>query len=181
MGEPRPNHLAALCCLAHSAMASGHMPGAEAAQAACRTLADAWARRRRAAWPTVSEHVRGLRPLRRALRLTRLVDAVLKVPQPARSAQGRSLHSFKNNYAIVHSLFHDPRPRALIWEGEPCVLLVRVRDGVWAARASRGEERLLLCPLPSVRKALQFVGPPPPEGSVACAALEPARRRRRPV
>ena len=169
----RPNQLATLCCLAQSALLCNQMPTSQAVSRTCQALARAWRKgSRRMPWPTVAEHVRLLPPLRRSLRLGGLVDAVAQVPLPAADSAGRSLHSFRDHEALVRQLFKGPAPAALIWECEPNVLLLHVRDGVWGVRAKRGARAVAAARLPSVCKALQFISPPPASLSYACARLE---------
>ena len=123
-------------------------------------------------WHTVAEHVGHLPPLRRSLRLASLVDSVARVPRPACDADGRSLHSFRSHVALVSQLFEGPCPAALLWECEPCVLMLALQDGVWGVRAKRGARTMAHIRLSSLRKALQFMAAPPASLSYACNKLE---------
>lgn len=131
----------AACCVAACILSTGALPSAHAVEAAQISLAEGWAHRaRRLPVPSAAETIERLAPLREAVRVADLVDAVREggaIPVPVADEHGRSLHSFRAAAAVAGSLF-EPRPeaRVLLWETRPAVLLAALPDGqVWGAAA----------------------------------------------
>lgn len=136
--QPRADVTAA-CCVAATMLMTGLVPSDGAVAAAHDALVEGWARRaRRLPSTTAADTIARLAPLRERVRVADLIDALRDaddVPAPVFDAQGRSLHSFRHVAAVVDRLFTSERPRALLWETRPAVLMAALASGVWAARA----------------------------------------------
>ena len=177
MGGVRPD-LTTTCCIAYCALTTGELPSDGEVRRAGLKIAKAWlGGQRRLPWETVSEHIEGIKPLREALRLVDLVDAVgtpSTVPEPARDSEGRSLHSFRDLATLVSTLFKSSNRRALVWECKPCALMLRLEDGVWAAKPKMNDRAVTMTfvKITSISKATHFIGSPPTSASYPCNIIE---------
>ena len=170
----RPD-LTTTCCIAYCALATGELPSDGEVRRASLKIGKAWlGGQRRLPWETVSEHIEGIKPLREALRLVDLVDAVGTVPEPARDSEGRSLHSFRDLATLVSTLFKSSDRLALVWECKPCALMMRLEDGVWAAKPKPNDRTVTMTfvKITSISKAVHFIGSPPTSASYPCNIIE---------
>lgn len=173
----RPD-LTTACCVAQCALSTGVLPSDRTVRRTCLQLARAWVGgRRRLPWVTVSEHLEELQPLREVLRLVDLVDAVASpgaVPTPRANKEGRTLHSIRDIPSMVAALFKHSKRVALVWECKPCAIMIRLDDGVWAAKAKHGTKTCTLqfVKITSVAKGAHFIGAPAATASYPCNILE---------
>jgi hypothetical protein len=130
--------LTVACCVVAAALLVGAVPSERAVRESSDRLARAWARgARRLPWRSVASHVDGMAALRARLRVADTWDCVPGAMPPARDEGGARLHSLTDGRALAERLFceGDAASRAaLVWECTPCVVMLKLPDGVWAAK-----------------------------------------------
>lgn len=164
-------HLTAACCAAACALETGALPGRRDMRAATAKLARVWRRTaRRLPWPTVAEHMSHLAPLRACMRLTRVQDVS---PAAAHAQLDHDGCCLTDARALAADLCAGAPGRALLLESAPCVLLVKLADGVWAGAVAPGapEPMLEFYKIASPAKVSAFIASAIKDGPCPAAEL----------